>query len=93
MSMANNGRRHRVGGGLRRLGRAARRRRRKVAGTPVEKYADYRRVLDRKDIDAVIVATWDQHALPDRRGRLPRRQGRLRREADDARTRWRGTRS
>ena len=31
----------------------------KVAGTPVEQYADYRRVLDRKDVDAVIVATWD----------------------------------
>jgi len=30
-----------------------------VAGTPVEKYADYRRVLDRKDIDAVLIATWD----------------------------------
>jgi predicted dehydrogenase len=31
----------------------------KVAGTPVEKYVDYRKVLDRKDIDAVIIATWD----------------------------------
>ncbi len=30
-----------------------------VAGTPVEKYGDYRRVLDRKDIDAVLIATWD----------------------------------
>lgn len=30
-----------------------------IAGTPVEQYGDYRRVLDRKDIDAVIVATWD----------------------------------
>jgi predicted dehydrogenase len=28
-------------------------------GGNVEKYSDYRRVLDRKDIDAVIVATWD----------------------------------
>ncbi len=31
----------------------------KVAGAAVEKYGDYRRLLDRKDIDAVIVATWD----------------------------------
>jgi predicted dehydrogenase len=30
-----------------------------IAGTPVEQYGDYRRVLDRKDIDAVIIATWD----------------------------------
>ncbi len=31
----------------------------KLTGTAVERYADYRRLLDRKDIDAVIVATWD----------------------------------
>lgn len=31
----------------------------KVAGTSVDKYVDYRKVLDRKDIDAVIVAPWD----------------------------------
>lgn len=31
----------------------------KVAGTPIDKYVDYRKVLDRKDIDAVIIATWD----------------------------------
>ena len=31
----------------------------KVAGTTVDKYVDYRKVLDRKDIDAVVIATWD----------------------------------
>jgi predicted dehydrogenase len=30
-----------------------------AAGTKVDKYADYRQVLDRKDIDGVIVATFD----------------------------------
>jgi predicted dehydrogenase len=30
-----------------------------TAGTKVEKYADYRRLLDRQDIDGVIVATFD----------------------------------
>lgn len=30
-----------------------------LTGRRVDKYADYRRLVDRKDIDAVIVATWD----------------------------------
>lgn len=30
-----------------------------LTGPAVEKYADYRRLLDRKDIDGAIVATWD----------------------------------
>jgi predicted dehydrogenase len=30
-----------------------------LTGTDVAKYADYRRLLERKDIDGVIVATWD----------------------------------
>jgi predicted dehydrogenase len=31
----------------------------KLLGGEVEQYADYHRLLDRKDIDGVIVATWD----------------------------------
>ncbi|MCC6265136.1 MAG: Gfo/Idh/MocA family oxidoreductase [Bryobacterales bacterium] len=30
-----------------------------IIGNSVEKYADYRKLLDRKDIDAVLIATWD----------------------------------
>jgi len=32
---------------------------RQVVGAPLDMYEDYRRVLDRKDVDAVIIATWD----------------------------------
>ena len=31
------------------------------ASPQTELYGDYRRLLDRKDIDAVIVATWDNN--------------------------------
>ncbi|MDX2035066.1 MAG: Gfo/Idh/MocA family oxidoreductase [Isosphaeraceae bacterium] len=38
---------------------------REIAGTGTEAVADFRRVLDRKDIDAVVVATPDHwHAIP-----------------------------
>lgn len=36
----------------------------KLAGGDVAKYADYHELLDRKDIDAVIVATWDNMHTP-----------------------------
>ena len=32
-----------------------------LAGGRVEQYSDYRRLLDRKDIDGVIVASWDNN--------------------------------
>ena len=36
----------------------------KVAGTKVAKYGDYRKLLEDKSIDAVIVATWDNMHAP-----------------------------
>ena len=57
------------------------RRARSAAGGTPETYGDFRRVLDRKDIDAVVIATPDHwHAIIDHPG-LPGRQGRLLREA------------
>jgi predicted dehydrogenase len=41
------------------------RRAQKAAGEKTETYADFRRVLDRKDLDAVVIATPDHwHAIP-----------------------------
>ena len=47
-----------MGGRLRRVGRAATQAA-ELIGTPVTQIADYRQLLDRKDIDGVIVATLD----------------------------------
>ena len=45
-----------------------------LPGPKVEQYADYRRVLERQDVDAVIVAIHGPLALAHDRGRIARRQ-------------------
>ena len=54
-----------------------------LTGKRLDKCADYRRLVERNDIDAVIVSAWD-HVHTKFRGILPGRQGRVRRKADDA---------
>ena len=54
---------------------------RQLTGGRAEVFSDFRRVLERKDIDAVVIATPDHwHALMAVDG-LRGRQGRLRRKA------------
>ena len=75
---------------LRRLRAVPRRAGWQLAGGAAEGLKDFRRVLDRKDVDAVIVATPDHwHALPTI-ARLRGGQGRLRREAALAHRRAKG---
>ena len=56
-----------------------------VVGTAdVAAYDDYRKIIERKDIDAVVIATHDVWHAPDRDRRDECRQARVLREADDA---------
>ena len=55
---------------------------RQLAGGRAEMYSDFRRVLERKDIDAVVIATPGSLACADGGDGVRGGQGRLRRKAD-----------